>query len=82
MRLPATESSASYQQRIEQEVLYWQLELEKAEHGLAMPYDADRVARCRASLELASQELDAILRTRNSPFDAKAWDEPQHEPEY
>jgi hypothetical protein len=41
------------------------LELEKAEHGLGMPYDAERVAHLRNMLrEARKQKLSAGLRAR------------------
>jgi hypothetical protein len=39
--------------------------LEKAEHGLAMPYDAERVAQLRSMLrEARKQKLSARLKAR------------------
>jgi hypothetical protein len=42
-----------------------EFELEKAEHGLAMPYDAERVAQLRSMLrEARKQKLSARLKAR------------------
>jgi hypothetical protein len=42
-----------------------EFELEKAEHGFAMPYDAERVAQLRSMLrEARKQKLSAGLRAR------------------
>jgi len=42
-----------------------EFELEKAEHGMAMPYDAENVARVRGMLQKArAQNLSAGLRAR------------------
>jgi hypothetical protein len=43
-----------------------EFELEKAEHGLALPYDADRVAHLRNMLREARQRKlsDALARRR------------------
>ena len=48
-------------------VTIWQIEfeLEKAEHGLSMPYDAERVMQLRSMLrEARKQKLSAGLRAR------------------
>ena len=48
-------------------VTIWQIEfeLEKAEHGMAMPYDAERVMQLRSMLrEARKQKLSAGLRER------------------
>jgi hypothetical protein len=40
-------------------------ELEKAEHGMALPYDAERVMQLRSMLrEARKQKLSAGLRAR------------------
>ena len=42
-----------------------EFELEKAEHGMAMPYDAENVARLRSMLrEARRRKLSAGLRAR------------------
>jgi hypothetical protein len=42
-----------------------ELELEKAEHGMAMPYDAERVMQLRSMLQKArAQKLSAGLKAR------------------
>jgi hypothetical protein len=42
-----------------------EFELEKAEHGMALPYDAERVAKLRSMLlEARKQKLSAGLRAR------------------
>jgi hypothetical protein len=42
-----------------------EFELEKAEHGLAMPYDAERVTQLRSMLrEARKQKLSAGLKAR------------------
>ena len=42
-----------------------EFELEKAEHGMALPYDAERVAQLRSMLRDArKQKLSAGLRAR------------------
>ena len=42
-----------------------EFELEKAEHGMSMPYDAERVAQLRSMLrEARKQKLSAGLRVR------------------
>ena len=45
-----------------------EFELEKAERGMAMPYDAENVARLRGMLQKArAQNLSAGLRARRKP---------------
>lgn len=42
-----------------------EFELEKAEHGMSMPFDAERVAQLRSMLrEVRKQKLSAGLRVR------------------
>ena len=42
-----------------------EFELEKAEHGMSMPFDAERVAQLRSMLrEARKQKLSAGLRVR------------------
>jgi hypothetical protein len=42
-----------------------EFELEKAEHGMSMPYDAERVAQLRSMLrEARKRKLSAGLRAR------------------
>ena len=47
-----------------------EFELEKAEHGMSMPYDAERVAQLRSMLrEARKQKLSAGLRARREKDD-------------
>ena len=50
-----------------------EFELEKAEHGMALPYDAERVAKLRSMLlEAHKQKLSAGLRASQRPSCSKA----------
>ena len=41
-----------------------EFELEKAEHGMGMPYDAERVGQLRSMLREAKKKLSAGLKAR------------------
>ena len=52
-----------------------EFQLEKAEHGMVMPYDAERVRQLRSMLrEARKQKLSAGLRATADPRSASACD--------